>query len=118
MVACREQSGHEDGRLSRGCELPHRAPGARKHEVARPERRTELFGERIQPVVEAAHPLLQLVVVARSREVEDGRALRAECLDRELVQESRAERSAEYEQHRPGVRQTEDSPAFGLRTRT
>src|SRR6266498_5703390 len=115
VVSRGEESGNEDRRLSRSGELPHRATGARENEIARAERGPKLLREREEAVVRTHDPRQQLVVVARPAKVENRRTGGCEGLQRELVQQPRAKRSAEHEQHRTHLGQTEDMTRFRLR---
>src|SRR5205823_13028356 len=93
------------------------ATGAREREVARTESRPELFGECEEPIVRAGDAKAQLVVIARAAQVQHRGTGGSEGLERELVQQARAERTAEDEQPRPDLGQAEDTATLGLRGR-
>src|SRR5205823_7543293 len=107
MIAGGEQAWNEHGRLSRSRQLPDRTARAGEYEVARTQCGSELLRECEEPVIRALDTGAELVVVAGAGEVQDRRAYRAECLHDELVEDSRAQRPSEDEQHGPGLRQTE-----------
>src|SRR5438552_387040 len=115
VVAGREEPGNEHCRLGGRSELPDRAAGPGEREVAGTERSPELLGEREQAVVRPGHPRAQLVVVARSCQVQHRRSRLAERSERELVQRPRAERAAEDKQNRAAPGKAEQPARLLLR---
>src|SRR4051812_12018398 len=115
MVAGSEKTRHEHGGLRCSRKLPDRAAGACKRQIARGERGAEFLREREQPVVGARYLLREPLVVARTGEMKYRRAGFAERIDRKIVQQRGAERAAEDEHHRSGLRQAEEAPRLVLR---
>ena len=95
MVARRERAGDEHGRQSRRGELPDRAAGPRQRDVGRAVGDTYLVHERLEDVVGTRRAAAQVGVVALAAEVDDGGAAVGPGVERQVVEEPRAERPAE-----------------------
>ena len=108
----RELAGHEHRRQPGGRELPDRAARPREHDVGRAVRDADLVHERLQDVVGPRDASLQLGVVALAAEVDHGRPVLCPRVEREVVEQARAERAAEDE-HDARVRR-EAEPAARL----
>ncbi len=115
MVARRERAGDEHGRQSRRCELPDRAAGPRQRDVRRAVGDAYLVHERLEDVVGPRRAAAQLGVVALAAEVDDGGAAVGPGVERQVVEEPRAQRPAE-DQHDARVR-GETEPAACLLAR-
>ena len=110
VVAGRKGDGHEHRGLPRCCELPDRTACPREREVARAERGAELFRERQTGGSRVAS---RASAARRSRASPErwstAGPARAEGVDRQLVQQARAQGAAEHEQHGPASRQPEET---------
>ena len=78
--------GDEERWLARGRDLPHGSARAGDDEVGSSERRAELVRVGQQAVVLPAGAALELRIVALAREMEHGRPLLGERVERGLVQ--------------------------------
>ena len=101
MVPGREGTGHEHRRKSCCCELPDGAARPRESDIRRAVRHPDLVDERLQDVVGTRDAVAQLGVVALAAKVDDGWPGLGPRVERQLVEETRAERAPEDEHDRP-----------------